>query len=306
MGSKPLTLAKKVAWAFVLFLFGWVLRSNAKTPENLNYFDRFVLNITTPVQGFFSAVSQRVSQQFKTYIYLVGVQKENLNLHLKNDELTKQIQILTGELNNLQLIKEFKNLKSQYSFPNITHINAVVISTKVSPFFRTITIMIEFPKNIQADSIMPGMAVISREGLVGKIERIEGHYAFVRLLTDPSFSTEVMIQRTKLRGAIRGQSSETQEKLFLENLTPGEGPKKLQVNDLVVTSGVGKFIPAGIPIGHVISMQPSMPPLPQQADIKPCVNPGKLDAVVILATPPILPAFEKPLENKKGNKQRPN
>ena len=68
------------------------------------------------------------------------------------------------------------------------------------------------------------------------------------LLTDATSKIPVQIERTKVRAFLTGDNTDYPRLVYFENQEP------VQMGDIVVTSGMGGSLPAGIPIGIVGSI----------------------------------------------------
>lgn len=84
--------------------------------------------------------------------------------------------------------------------------------------------------------------------LVGQINSVGGNYSRMLLLTDATSKIPVQIERTKTRAFLTGDNSDYPRLVYFEN------PEPVQMGDIVVTSGMGGSLPAGIPIGMVGSI----------------------------------------------------
>lgn len=100
------------------------------------------------------------------------------------------------------------------------------------------------------DGIREGLAVMTPEGLAGKVVSLEPHSAWVRPLDAPSCRVSVRLERSRVDGIL--------------DWTPGKGlhlafvPLRAEaaLGDVVVTSGLGGTFPAGIRIGEVSGLEP--------------------------------------------------
>ena len=69
------------------------------------------------------------------------------------------------------------------------------------------------------------------------------------LVTDINSKIPVVIERTRVRGILSGNNTETPSLIFTRSAAD------IQEGDVVVTSGVGGMFPAGLPIGFVSSIK---------------------------------------------------
>jgi len=122
---------------------------------------------------------------------------------------------------------------------------------------------------------VPGSAVSSADGLVGRVILAEGSYAKVQLITDRASGVGAMIDRTRRQGIVRGAG---RDGLTLEYV-PFQAD--VQVGDRVVSSGTDGLYPRGVPIGTVIEVSPGGE-LFHSIRLAPAVDFGMLDQVYVL------------------------
>ncbi len=91
-------------------------------------------------------------------------------------------------------------------------------------------------------------AVVTSEGLVGRVILVAGPYGKVQLITDRAASIGAMVQRTRRQGLVQGTSQGELQLAFLPRQSD------VRVGDRVVTSGIDGIFPRGIPIGTVVSV----------------------------------------------------
>lgn len=96
------------------------------------------------------------------------------------------------------------------------------------------------------DGIKPGMPVIDEGGVVGQIVRTTPYTSEAALVIDGQVSIPVQILRNGLRLIAFG-SSEV-DKLEVRYLSANAD---ILVGDTLVTSGIGGFFPAGLPVGKI-------------------------------------------------------
>lgn len=129
-----------------------------------------------------------------------------------------------------------------------------------------------------ADGVRVGMAVIAGDGLlVGKISAVTASGATVSSLTDQGIVTAVsLLNSARTIGVAQG--------LDASLLTVGYIPKtqRVQVNDLLVTSGLEELIPAGLLVGIVNAIQVEESDPFQRAVVEPLSDARRLDTVTIL------------------------
>jgi rod shape-determining protein MreC len=124
----------------------------------------------------------------------------------------------------------------------------------------------------------PVVAVVSnREGLVGRITDVSAHVSKVMLIQDSLSSVAATIQGSQDEdGVVEGSNSHSLLLKFLDRSST------IKVGDPVVTSGLGKVFPAGIPLGFVQEIGLDQRQLFLQAQLHPAVQANQLHWVLIL------------------------
>lgn len=152
----------------------------------------------------------------------------------KNKELEKDLQELKDML-------ELNKTMTDY-----TPINATVLSRNKSYWFNTITI-----DKGSKSGIKENMAVVTKNGLVGKIIRVSKNSSDVKLITtnDINFKISVSIKTSvgDYYGILNGFDKDTN----LITVTGIDKTYPVNVGDSIVTSGLGEMFPSGIFIGNV-------------------------------------------------------
>lgn len=135
------------------------------------------------------------------------------------------------------------------------------------------------------DGVLKGAAVVFKNNLVGKIERVSSNLSMVSLLTNKNSSFTVRTLPTKdspgSLGTLRGQGNGG---MVLENVVISES---LKVSDLVLTYGdldmKGLGYPPELIVGKITSVDKKESALFQKAAVLSLVNFQELSTVFIVA-----------------------
>jgi rod shape-determining protein MreC len=251
------------------FLF---LHSNLKDPTRLNSFDRVVLKLSTPIQYVSAMVARTVSDMWGSYIYLVDVRAENEILKMENQRLRK----LNQSANQLQM--ENVQLRSMLEFKETAKqklLAAQVIGKDTSPYFKVLRITIDRG----TAKVKPGMAVVTNEGLVGQVEATWDKYSDVLLAVDPKSSIDVVIERNKSRGLLKGTGDSSRYECKIEYLLKTD---EVQIGDKVVTSGMDRQFPEGVEVGKVSKIKKREFGLFQEVWVQPTVDFSRVKDVFVM------------------------
>lgn len=147
------------------------------------------------------------------------------------------------------------------------------------------------------DGITVGMPVVSQLGLVGRISDVTANASRVLLITDVSSAISGRLQTTRDEGSIVGQASNDLRMEFIPLNA------KVQEGDIVITSGLGGNLPAGIVIGQVTSVQQREFELFQNAVVRSLNNFATLETVLVITNfqPVDLSVFEQSTQTAPGS-----
>lgn len=203
-----------------------------------------------------------------------GIFRSRANMGAENTILRARVKEL--EMDNARLREDaYQNLSLRQALAlqrttTFKAIAAEVISRKESSWFDTATV-----NRGSRSGVETGSAVFNHLGLLGQIEQVNLVNSQMVFLTDEDSGVGGMVQRSRSAGMVRGQGSDDLVLTFL----PKDADVK--VGDIVVTSGMGKVIPKGIPIGRVIQVVPNSLAGTTSALLKPSVRYDQVEQVLI-------------------------
>lgn len=252
------------------------LRANMKNPSNLNALDRVILRISAPIEFAASSLARGVSGVWESYVYLVDVKADSERLAYQNARLREQIHRMEQRDAENRELRRLLQLRE--SLPGEL-VSAQVVGKDFTEFFRVTRVVLDRGSR----NIRPHMPVVSPDGVVGSVLRVAGDAVDVQLSVDAAFGIDVVVERTGARGFARGTGDPSRYGCKIENV---DSRDEVEIGDLLVTSGKGKWFPKGLPVARVTKVVKREPGRDQEIDATPTVNFSRLDAVLILATPP--------------------
>jgi rod shape-determining protein MreC len=98
--------------------------------------------------------------------------------------------------------------------------------------------------------VQKGMAVITPDGIVGKVTGAYPTASYVLLITDPSFAAGVISQKNRVHGTLKGQGYSTVIVDYVQN------EQKVEAGEQFFTSGDDRIFPKGLPVGEVAVVRP--------------------------------------------------
>lgn len=252
------------------------LRANMKNPSNLNALDSFLLRVSAPIEFAASSLARGVSNVWESYVYLVDVKADNERLAYDNARLREQVHHLEQKETENRELRRLLQLRE--SLPGDL-VSAQVVGKDFTEFFRVTRVVLDRGSR----NIRPHMPVVSPDGVVGSVLRVAGDAVDVQLSVDAAFGIDVEDERTHARGFVRGTGNPARYACKVENV---DSRDEVEIGDLLVTSGKGKWFPKGLPVARVTKVIKREPGRDQEIEATPTVNFSRLDAVLIIVTPP--------------------
>jgi rod shape-determining protein MreC len=197
-----------------------------------------VLSAFEPVGDFASDTFEPVGDAWRGAFDFGALEDENIALRERVDELEGQI--TSGEVakDSLRQLLEQAGIEFVGDLPTA---RARVMSGAISNFDTTI----EIDKGESA-GIRKGMAVVTGQGLVGRVVRTSGDRAVVDLLSGGNIRVGFSVVGTNVLGVAQGRGDGTRLDATVDV------DRIVLPSQIVVTSGIeGSTFPQGIPIGTV-------------------------------------------------------
>lgn len=258
--------------ALFLFLSFALLTANRGGKRRVDPLGWVFLEGLAPLQGITTWATGQVGGVWSRYFVLVGVEAENKNLRERLRALQaehhrdREIEL---ENQRLQRLLDFHgDLPSEV-------VTARVIGKDASGTLQSLTL-----DRGERDGIRPGMAVVCADGVVGRIAQASPHAARVLLISDHNSGVDALVQRTRARGIVEGSLNASCSMKYIKR------SDSVDIDDLVVTSGLDGIFPKGVLIGRVSGVTRKDVGLYQVADVLPAVDFAKLEEVLVLTSSP--------------------
>lgn len=229
---------------------------------------RVVPAVIGPLQKTVVHPVRWVQDVWERYFYLVSVAEENRRLKKAlSCSIEKNNQVRELELAN-QRLRSLLNFKKTLRCRSIA---AEIVGKDPSPWFKTVLI-----DKGTSDNVMPGLPVVSHEGIVGQVTESSAHYSKVLLLIDQNSAVDSLDQESRARGIVRG--GEGGRFVFEYVLRKHD----VSIDDIVVSSGLDGVFPKGIRVGKVADVAKGNSGIFQDVTVTPFVDFDKLEEVLVL------------------------
>lgn len=234
--------------------------------------EEIVMPLASPFQEYADSCFRKIRECWRRYFAIVSVSDENRRL-LTQLRLAETFQNRNTELElaNARL-RDLLVLRRTIDDPALA---AEVIARDPSPWYRSMTV-----NKGKSDGVRKGMPVIVPEGAAGLISHVSDRHSRVLLITDPSSAVDAIVQRTRTRGIVRGESPglcTCEYVLRRHEISPG---------DILVSSGLDGIFPKGLRLGKVTEVMPVSSGIFQEIRLAPFADFEKLEEVLIILRPP--------------------
>lgn len=236
---------------------------------------RVATSVFGPMQRAVTGILRPVGDAFGGIAETGSLRRRNRQLQAEVDRLR------AAERTTTDLLTENQQLRGALAMARrcgCRTVGAEVIARSGSTFQWSVTIDAGSRQGIAAD-----MAVLSADGLVGRVVRTGAEFAHVRLVVDPSSGVAAALAGSKSPGLLRGRG---ERDLEMEMLHPDAA---VRVGEPVVTQGYQQGVfPPGLPIGVVAAVPPARD-LVRRLRVRPFADVDSLDVVAVVVARPARP-----------------
>lgn len=234
--------------------------------------------IAWPLEALVHSVGHDFSSAWSNYIDLRNVRNQNRELHARVGELQQEEVRLAEDAEQGHRLQALLKFQQQYVAKTVA---AQVIGTSGADQSPALTI-----DKGSADGVEAGMAVITPDGVVGRVRDVFPHEAQVIELNDPTSGAGVVLESSRIRAILRGTPT---GKMQINNLTEDS---RVKPGEHVLTSGGDQVYPRGLNVGTIESIRPDPDHQPYTAIVvKPAAKLDELEEVlVVTATQANMPA----------------
>jgi rod shape-determining protein MreC len=170
----------------------------------------------------------------------IAVHRDNVRLTEENERLLgwQQVALRLSAEN-----AELRDLAKLVSEPAISFVTARVIADSGGAYTRSVMV------NAGRDNgVARGQAVMTGEGLVGRVAEVGSRAARILLITDLNSRVPVVVDGTRQRAILAGDNSARPSLRYVD------AGGTMRIGDRIVTSGQGGVFPPGLPVGVVVSL----------------------------------------------------
>jgi len=235
--------------------------------ENTRLIRVWAVDLVTPFERVLIWAQNGSGNLWHSYVYLRGVRAENRQLKDQIEQLRLEQVRLNEDAVQAHRLQALLAFKEQYISRTVA---AQVIGSSGSDSSRMLYIDKGENQGLKRD-----MAVITADGIVGKVLQVFPSVSQVLLINDQSSGVGTILEKSRLQGFLKGTAT---GEVVLEGVMSDE---QVAPGERVLTSGGDQIFPKGLPVGTVTKVGAGKD-LFLNIQIKPAVNLGKLEEVLVV------------------------
>jgi rod shape-determining protein MreC len=189
--------------------------------------------VARAVEGFRS----RVAGLFQNYVAMHDARSERDRLQRELNHLKIENQFLRSELATADRMKALAQFQSQTPSKTLA---ARLIGTGAGSDSKLL-----FLDRGSLAGVKKGMAVVTPDGIFGRVIAAYPTASQIVQVTDPDFAAGVISQKNRVRGTVRGLGHQRCRIDYVQN------EQKVDIGEWFYTSGADRTFPRGFPVGQV-------------------------------------------------------
>jgi rod shape-determining protein MreC len=174
---------------------------------------------------------------WQNYLDLRNVRQQNQDLQSTIDRLRLE------QASLLEDAKQGQRLQAMLGFQH-SYLYSTVLAQAIGSSGSDLSRVFYLDKG-SSEGLKPDMAVITADGIVGKVRDVGLHTAQVLAINDQNAGAGVILEKTRIRGILRGNASGQLVIVGIMN------DARIQPGERILTAGGDMIYPRGLQVGYV-------------------------------------------------------
>jgi rod shape-determining protein MreC len=208
-----------------------------KTSKDIPLIRVWAVTAVTPVEQGLEFVRRYTWGFVEDYFVLLGVRSQNDKLRNENGQLKIENNYLKSELATADRARALSVFEARSPSKTVA---ARVIGNGTGANSKVV-----FVDRGSTSGVEGGMAVVTPDGIVGKVVEAYPTASLVMLITDPTFAAGVVSQKNRVHGTLKGQGHAECLVDYVQN------EEHVDIGEWFYTSGDDRIFPKGFPVGQV-------------------------------------------------------
>jgi rod shape-determining protein MreC len=218
-----------------------LLAYQVKSNQEVRLIRVWAVSAVTPLARLLEGGRSGTVNFFKDYFVLLDVREQNKRLQTDLNRVELENQVLRSELDTSERGKALSVFQEQSGMKTV---GAHIIGN--SPGSNSLVLI----DRGTGSGIQPGMAVITPDGIVGKIVSSYPIASNLLLITDPTFAAGVLSQKNRVHGTLKGTGNSNVIVDYVQN------EQNVEVGEWFYTAGDDRIFPRGLLAGTVTAVRP--------------------------------------------------
>lgn len=198
--------------------------------------------LVSPPERLIHSSNLGVQHLWQNYVDLRHVRQQNQDLQKTVDRLRLEQAALLEDAKQGERLQTLDKFQEKYIYKTVA---AQAIGSSGSELSHVFYI-----DKGSADGLARDNAIITPDGIVGKVRDVFPHTAQVLAVNDQTSGAGVILETTRIRGILRGNAFGQLEIVDLL------ADKRIQKGEAVLTAGGDQIFPRGLPVGVVDKVVP--------------------------------------------------
>ena len=237
-----------------------------KTNNDIPLIRVWAVTAVTPVEQGLELVRRYTWGFVEDYFVLLGVRSKNEELRRENGQLKIENNYLKSELSTADRATALSVFEARSPSKTVA---ARVIGNGTGANSKVV-----FVDRGSTSGVESGMAVVTPDGIVGKVVDAYPTASLVMLITDPTFAAGVVSQKNRVHGTLKGQGHAECLVDYVQN------EEHVDIGEWFYTSGDDRIFPKGFPVGQVTAA--SNGKTFKEIYVTPSGNPGSVEEILIV------------------------
>ena len=226
----------------------------------------WIVSALEPFQSAAHSSVEGVGGVWESFRELRDARDDNRQLRKELEAAQTSVQRLAAQVDELEGLRAQLGFKRQVPFQTIA---AQVIASSPGAGNRAV-----FLSKGAEDGLKSDMAVISREGVVGKVLYAYGRTSQLLILTDRRSGAGCLIEGSRTQGVLKGYGRNLCRMEYVMN------EQTVRVGDRVVTSGQDQIYPKGLVLGTVVEVKDGN--IYKEIVVKPSAKLDRLESLLVV------------------------
>jgi rod shape-determining protein MreC len=222
-----------------------LLAVQVKNDRDIHFIRVWTVTAVTPFARIVEGLRGGSTGFLRNYVLLHDVNADNRQLREEVGRLKMDNIFLRNQLSQADRAEALKLFQ--------THDRSKTLAASIIGAGAASGSKVVYVDRGSVEGVQRGMAVVTPDGIVGKVIASYPVASEVLLVTDPDFAAGVISQKNQTRGTLKGQGNGPCKVDYV----PSE--EKVEVGEWFYTSGDDRIFPRGFPVGVVTAVREAQP-----------------------------------------------